>query len=191
MSKPNLLVIIASTRPGRVGRPVGDWFLKAAREHGAFEVSEADLVEVNLPLLDEPKHPRFQDYTHEHTKRWSATVTAADAIVWVTPEYNHSFPASLKNAIDYLNVEWRHKGLGFVSYGGLAAGTRSVQALKPVASAVGLIAANTAVHIAFVGKRVQNGLFIDDDEVNAAAHAMLDEMLLLETGLSVLRATPR
>jgi NAD(P)H-dependent FMN reductase len=189
MSNPKLLVIVASTRPGRVGRPVGDWFLKAARQHGGFDVSEADLAVINLPMLDEPKHPRFQDYTHEHTRAWSATVAAADAIVWVTPEYNHSYPASLKNAVDYLFLEWRHKALGFVSYGGIAAGARSVQALKPVADAVGLMAAVNAVHIAWIGKRIQDGAFVEDDEVNTAAGALLDEMLHLETGLSVLRAS--
>jgi NAD(P)H-dependent FMN reductase len=189
MPKPNLLVIVASTRPGRVGRPVGDWFLKTAREHGGFEVTEADLATLSLPMMDEPNHPRFQNYTHEHTKQWSATVAAADAIVWITPEYNHSFTAPLKNAIDYLHVEWKHKALGLVSYGGIAAGTRAVQALKPVASALGLVVTSSAVQIAWVGKMIQDGVFVDDDGVNAAATMMLAEMLHLETGLSVLRGT--
>jgi NAD(P)H-dependent FMN reductase len=190
MSKPNLLVIVASTRPGRIGRPIGDWFLRVAREHGGFEVTEADLATLDLPLMDEPNHPRFQNYTHEHTKQWSALVAAADAIVWITPEYNHSFPASLKNAIDYLNVEWRHKALGLVSYGGIAAGTRAAQALKPVAAGLGLIVTSSAVQIAFAGKMIKDGVFVEDEGVDAAANAMLDEMLHLETGLSVLRDSP-
>jgi NAD(P)H-dependent FMN reductase len=189
MSKPNLLVIVASTRPGRIGRPVGDWFLKLAREHGGFEVVEADLATLDLPMMDEPNHPRFQNYTHEHTKQWSAAVAAADAIVWITPEYNHSFTAPLKNAIDYLHIEWKHKALGLVSYGGIAAGTRAVQALKPVAAALGLVATSSAVQIAWVGKMIQDGVFVDDEGVNAAATTMLAEMLHLETGLSVLRGT--
>jgi NAD(P)H-dependent FMN reductase len=187
MPKPKLLVIVASTRPGRVGRPVGDWFTKTAIAHGGFEVEEADLQVLNFPLLDEPNHPRLQQYTHEHTKQWSATVNSADAIVWVTPEYNHSFPASLKNAIDYLLIEWQRKPLGFVSYGGIAAGTRSVQALKPVATAVGLVSTNNAVHIAWIRKRLENGVLQEDDELNGAATSMLDELLLLHSGLSRLR----
>jgi NAD(P)H-dependent FMN reductase len=187
MPKPTLLVIIASTRPGRIGRTIGDWFAKTTTEHGGFEVAEADLAVLNLPMMDEPKHPRFQDYTHEHTKQWSATVAAADAIVWITPEYNHSYTAPLKNAIDYLNVEWRHKALGLVSYGGIAAGTRAVQALKPVASALGMVTTSSAVQIAFVSQMIKDGVFVDDEGVNAAAKAMLDEMLHLETGLSILR----
>jgi len=187
VSKPKLLVIVASTRPGRVGRPVADWFLQAAREHGGFEVSEADLAELNLPILDEPNHPRFHNYTKEHTKRWSATVAAADVIVWVTPEYNHSFPASLKNAIDYLFVEWHRKALGFVSYGGIAGGARSVQALKPVAQVLGMMAASNAVHITWVGQKITDGVFQADDEANAAAKAMLDELQHLDGGLRILR----
>src|SRR3954454_11360771 len=108
---PKLLVIVASTRPGRIGLPIGQWFCERVRSHGAFEVDFADLGEINLPLFDEPLHPRLRQYTHQHTKAWSARVEAADAFVIVTPEYNHSFPAPIKNAIDYLNHEWQHKPL--------------------------------------------------------------------------------
>jgi NAD(P)H-dependent FMN reductase len=82
---PKLDVIICSTRPGRVGKAVGDWFDGAARQHGGFDVQLVDLAEVNLPIYDEPKHPRLQQYEHEHTRRWSALVDAADAFVFVTP----------------------------------------------------------------------------------------------------------
>jgi NAD(P)H-dependent FMN reductase len=187
MSNPKLLVIVASTRPGRVGRPVADWFLEAAREHGGFEIEEADLLELNMPMLDEPNHPRLRNYTHEHTKKWSATVDAADAIVWVTPEYNHSYPASLKNAVDYLFHEWQYKPVGFVSYGGIAAGTRSVQALKPVAQAVGLVSVVNLVNLAWVHSHLQDGVFVAGEDEKTAAETMLDEMLHLHSGLSVLR----
>ena len=79
------------------------------------------------------------DYQFEHTKRWAASVTRADAFVFVIPEYNHSFNAATKNAIDYLHREWRYKPVGVVSYGGAAMGTRAVQALKPVFAALKLI----------------------------------------------------
>jgi NAD(P)H-dependent FMN reductase len=187
MSKPKLLIVVASTRPGRVGRPVADWFRRVAVEHGGFEVDEADLADVDLPLLDEPNHPRLQQYTQEHTRAWSAKVDAADAFVFVTPEYNHSYPASLKNAVDYLHQEWRHKALGFVSYGGIAAGTRSVQAFKQVASALMMYVANNLVNIAFVHSKIKDGVFVEDKDVRAAADAMLDELLELDGALSGLR----
>src|SRR5262245_20375897 len=116
----NLHVVIVSTRPGRGGPAVARWFVEQASSHGAFQMKLVDLAEVNLPLLDEPSHPRLRDYKHEHTKKWSATVAEADAFVFVTPEYNYSAPASLINALDYLFHEWAYKPAGFVSYGGVS-----------------------------------------------------------------------
>ena len=115
-------VIVASTRPGRVGVHVGRWFHEVAREHSGFETHWIDLAEVGLPLVDEPKHPRLRDYQHEHTKRWSAIVDAADAFVLVTPEYNYSPTPALTNAIDTVLHEWAYKPVGFVSYGGVSGG---------------------------------------------------------------------
>src|ERR1700722_1138798 len=117
---PKLMIVIASTRPGRVGLPVGEWFHGRAREHAGFDVAMVDLAELELPLLDEASHPRLRQYTKQHTREWSAMVDDADAFVFVTSEYNHGYPAALKNAIDYLHHEWQYKPVGFVSYGGVA-----------------------------------------------------------------------
>ena len=113
-----------SRRP-RKGPAVAAWFEQVAREQGKFEVEPIDLKAVNLPLLDEPEHPRLRRYKHEHTKAWSATVQRADAFVFVTPEYNFSMPPSLVNAVDYLVHEWNYKPVGFVSYGGVSGGLRA------------------------------------------------------------------
>jgi NAD(P)H-dependent FMN reductase len=127
---PRLAVIIASSRPGRLAVPVAEWFVSLARQRDDFEVDVVDLAEVDLPFLDEPNHPRLRQYQHDHTLAWSNRVDAADAFVIVTPEYNYGMPAILKNALDYLHHEWAHKPVGFVSYGGISAGTRSVQMTK-------------------------------------------------------------
>jgi len=186
---PRLLIVIASTRPGRVGQQVGEWFSHLARDHGGFEVEVADLAELALPFLDEPNHPRLRQYTKDHTRRWSATVDGADAVVFVTAEYNYGYPAPLKNAIDYLHQEWRHKALGYVSYGGIAAGTRSVQQLKQVTQSVGLVSAQALVHIPFVAERLdENRRLRVDEGLEQAAGAMLDELLRLDGALSALRA---
>jgi NAD(P)H-dependent FMN reductase len=113
MSK--LLIVIGSTRPGRVGLPVAEWFAARAVADGRFDVELADLAELKLPLFDEPGAPFLRQYTKAHALAWSATVEAADAIVIVTAEYNYGYPAALKNALDYLFHEWRRKPLGFVS----------------------------------------------------------------------------
>src|SRR5581483_12264670 len=126
-AQPALQIFIASTRPGRVGLPVAEWFRGHADAHGGFAIDLVDLATLQLPFLDEPNHPRLRRYTKQHTMDWSARVDAADAFVFVMPEYNYGFNAPLKNAIDYLHHEWQYKPVGFVSYGGVAAGTRAVQ----------------------------------------------------------------
>jgi NAD(P)H-dependent FMN reductase len=186
---PKLLIIIASTRPGRIGVPVANWFTEQAAAHGGFELELVDLQELDLPLLDEPNHPRLRKYTKDHTRTWSATVDSADAIVFVTAEYNHSYTAPLKNAIDYLHHEWRHKPLGFVSYGGVAAGTRAMQALKPVAIALALIPVVAAVNIPFVQQFLtEDGTIVGNEVMVEAAAAMLDELLEMHGVLAPLRA---
>jgi NAD(P)H-dependent FMN reductase len=125
-----LHVVIASTRPGRVGPVIGKWFHEFAVGHGKFEVELVDLADPQLPLMDEPAHPRLQQYEHQHTRAWSAKVDEADAFVFVTPEYNYSAPPSLINALDYLYKEWNYKPAGFVSYGGISGGIRAVQMIK-------------------------------------------------------------
>lgn len=185
---PRLQVIVASTRPGRIGRSVADWFLPVAKAHGGFEVELVDLAEVALPMFDEPRHPRLGQYEHQHTKDWSATVSRADAFVFVMPEYNHGFNAALKNALDYLAREWAHKPVGAVSYGGVAAGTRAWQLLKPVLTVLKMTPVVESVHIPFVHDRTdEDGHFVGGDELEAAARAMLDELVRLTEALRPLR----
>ena len=136
MAQPVLQIIIGSTRPGRVGPAVAAWIIDRARARGDFEVVVTDLAELNLPMFDEPNHPRLHQYVHQHTKDWSAIVEASDAFIFVIPEYNYGFNAATKNAIDYLNSEWLNKPAGIVSYGAVAAGTRAAQMLKQVLSAL-------------------------------------------------------
>jgi len=187
--RPVLQIIIASTRPGRVGLPVARWFEGRARAHGRFEVEVVDLAEVALPFLDEPNHPRLRQYTKPHTLAWSATVDRADAFVFVLPEYNYGFNAVIKNALDFLHQEWKHKPLGFVSYGGVAAGTRAVQLLKPVLSALQLVPVGEAVHIPFVAQSITAaGIFVPPPGLDDAADAMLEELVVAEQVLRPRRA---
>src|SRR4051812_48980604 len=185
---PTLQVIIASTRPGRVGLPVADWFAARATQHGAFDLDVVDLADLALPFMDEPNHPRLQRYEHQHTKDWSARVDAADAFVFVHPEYNHSFNAPLKNALDFLHTEWAYKPVGFVSYGGIAAGTRAVQALKTPVAGLKMTPVVEAVNIPFVHQFVdENEVFVANEVLEQAADAMLDELVRVEAALRPLR----
>jgi NAD(P)H-dependent FMN reductase len=171
-----LEVIIASTRPGRVGLPVAEWFAGVAKQDERFNVAVADLAEINLPFLDEPNHPRQRQYTKEHTKAWSARIDQADAFVFVTPEYNYSGPASLINALSFLYHEWAYKPAAFVSYGGISGGTRSVQHLKSPITTLRMMPIPEAVNIPFVATHVENGEFEADERNTEAAHTLLKEL---------------
>jgi NAD(P)H-dependent FMN reductase len=185
---PNLTIIIGSTRPGRAGAAIAQWFAARAKNHGGFDVTLVDLAEVDLPLLDEPNHPRLRQYTRQHTKDWSAIIGAADAFVFVTPEYNFGYPAALKNAIDYLHHEWQHKPVGFVSYGGVAAGTRAVQQLKQVVTTLRMLPVYDSVNIPFHAKFFDSdGVFQPNEVMEQAADTMLDELVRTEAALRPLR----
>lgn len=182
-----LHVVVASTRPGRLGSPIGAWTAAVARRHGEFDVELVELADFELPLLDEPHHPRTGQYTKEHTRRWSAKVDEAEAFVFVTPEYNYGPPASLVNALSYLHREWLYKPVGFVSYGGVSAGTRSVQMTKQILTALKMVPLPEAVSIPFVSRFAGDDGFRPEPEIEYAAIAMLDELSRWAGSMSGLR----
>jgi NAD(P)H-dependent FMN reductase len=183
---PKLQIIVVSTRDGRAGVPIATWFAQTARAHGAFDVDEVDLKDVGLPLFNEPEHPRFKRYVHQHTQAWSAKVDSADAFVFVTPEYNFGVPPSLLNALDYLFNEWACKVAGFVSYGGISAGTRSVQMAKLVMTSLKIVTLPEAVSIPFFTKLIHDGVFDGASQADAAKK-MLDELARWNGALASLR----
>ncbi len=186
---PKLQIIIASTRPGRVGPAVARWFAERAVAQGAFEVELVDLAERALPLLDEPNHPATGIYTKQHTKDWSATIAAGDAYAFVMPEYNNSFNAALKNAIDYLNKEWKDKACGVVSYGGVSGGTRAVVALRAVLVPLSLHCVGPAVNIPFVRTLLgEDGALQANEVMDKAADALVTEIARVDGALRTLRA---
>jgi NAD(P)H-dependent FMN reductase len=188
VAKPVLRIIIGSTRPGRVGPAVAAWITRRAEEHGGFDVQVTDLAELNLPMFNEPNHPRLKQYVHQHTKEWSALVEGSDAFVFVIPEYNYGFTAPVKNAIDYLHAEWQHKAAGIVSYGGVAAGTRATQMLKQVLTTLKIMPVFEAVNIPFVREYLdEDGRFKPTEATEAAATAMLDELVRWTESLRSLR----
>lgn len=185
----NLKIIQVSTREGRKGEAISQWFTELAKKHPAFEVELIDLAEVSLPMFDEPNHPRFANYTKQHTKDWSAMISPADAFVIVTAEYNFSFPASIKNALDYLYNEWNYKAVGFVSYGGVAAGTRAVQMLKQVVTALKMMPVVESVNIPFFTKYLdESGRFNADEGQVKSAENMLNELARWAEALKGMRA---
>ena len=185
----NLTIITASTRPGRKGPAITDWVRGVAEAHGGFDVAVADLVDHALPLLDESAHPRLKAYQHDHTRRWSATVDAADAFLFVTPEYDYFPPASVVNAVQVLSQEWGYKPAGIVSYGGISGGLRATQSLRLLLGNINMVALMQSVPIPMVPQMIgEDGVFRPTDPVAQGATVVLDELLKWAKALQPMRA---
>lgn len=183
-----LHTIVCSTRPNRIGHHIGKWFDGVAKAHGGFEAELVDLADFRLPIFDEPNHPRLRNYQNDHTKAWAASVAAADAYVFVLPEYNFNPPPSFVNAVDFLFFEWNHKPASFVTYGGASGGLRSAQTAKLMLTAVKVMPIPEQVAIPMVGQHLtpDTGLTATDAH-NNAAKATLDELARWSKALKGLR----
>ncbi|MFL5207177.1 MAG: NADPH-dependent FMN reductase [Microvirga sp.] len=187
--KPKLHIIIGSTRPGRIGPSIARWFSDYTAEHGKFEPVLVDLAEFNLPVFDEPEHPMKQNYRHAHTKAWAASVSAADAFVFVTPEYNYAPPPALVNAFNYLSREWNYTPVGFVSYGGISGGLRSVQVAKQIVTTLKMMPIPEGVPMPMVFQNLdETGNLNAPDIYKTSAATMLDELFRWTEALKSLRA---
>jgi NAD(P)H-dependent FMN reductase len=188
-----LQTLIASTRPGRIGPSVGDWFHTLASEHNAFQCERVDLADFQLPVYDEPHHPRTQKYTQEHTRNWSRSVASADAYVFVIPEYNYSAPPALINALDYVYPEWNYKPCAFVSYGGASGGLRSAQMARQMVTALKMMPIPEGVMIQMPWNHLDDERrFVPEPMHDESARGMLEELAKWARALRPMRdATPR
>ena len=188
-----VLVLTCSSRPGALGPVVAQWLVDAITPRAAelnVELVPVALGDLDLPFLDEEAHPSSGIYRHEHTRRWSAIVDAADGFIVVTPEYNYGMPATLKNALDYLSSEWAWKPIGFVSYGNTSAGTRSVQHAKQVVTTLRLVPLGATVAIR-IGDSVEEGRLRTDAARDVAGVALLDELARAAHALRPMRERAR
>ena len=186
--RPRLHTIVASTRPGRVGPAFAEWFHALAQAHDGFEAHLVDIADFALPVFDEPRHPTLRTYDHAHTRAWSASVDAADAYVFVTPEHNYGPPASLVNALNYVYAEWNYKPAGFVSYGGVSGGLRGVQVTKQLLTTLKVVPLVEAVVVpAYVQHLDPSGRFLAEDAHVQAANKMLGELKRWAEALKPLR----
>jgi NAD(P)H-dependent FMN reductase len=176
------MIIVGSVRPGRIGLPIANWVRERAEAHGGFDVDFVDLAELNLPFMDEPNHPSLHQYTKPHTIAWSERVAAADAFIFVTPEYNHSYSPALKNAFDFLNNEWWRKPLGYVSYGGVSGGTRGVVALDQVVTPT-MVKVGANVELNFAKLQVADGVFTPNEKEAALIEKELGELIELSEAM--------
>ncbi|MGU9980631.1 NADPH-dependent FMN reductase [Phreatobacter sp. HK31-P] len=183
-----LHTIITSTRPGRVGPQVGKWFNDYAVAHGGFTAELIDLASFKLPVFDEPNHPRMAKYEKDHTKAWSESVKAADAFVFVTPEYNYGVSPALYNALTFLAQEWAYKPVAFAAYGGVSGGLRAVQHIKPILTTLKMMPIPEAVAVPGFGSFLgPDAAFKPNDLIETSAKQVLDELVKWAGALKPLR----
>ena len=180
-----IAIIIGSTRPGRRAEAIGRWVhgIAQQRSDAAFEI--VDILDFDLPLLDEPVAPSFGKYSKPHTLAWAARIASFDAYVFVTPEYNHGTSGALKNAIDFLYREWNNKAAGFVGYGS-AGGTRAVESLRLVMGELQVADVRGQV-ILSIFTDFENGVFKPNPRNEKSVTAMLDQLIAWGGALKTLR----
>jgi len=182
----SIAIIIGSTRPGRNGEAVAKWVYEIAQRRSDAEFELVDIKDFNLPLLDEPVPPSLGQYTKEHTKVWAAKIDSFDAYVFVTPEYNHSTSAALKNAIDFIYKEWNNKAAGFVGYGG-ASGTRAVENLRLVMGELQVADVRAQVGLSLFTDFENFSVFKPAPQQEKSVNAMLDQVIAWGGALKALR----
>lgn len=172
-----LQIIVGSVRQGRGGISVARWFEDVAKQDGRFNVEMVDLLELNLPLMDEPNHPRLAQYTHEHTRQFSKLIERGDAYVFVTSEYNFGIPGALKNALDYLASEWAGKPMSIVSYGGIACAIRAAEDLRRTGVALNMVPLNHNVVAPLYAQQCDDeGIFSPSSIQTTAAQDALNSL---------------
>jgi NAD(P)H-dependent FMN reductase len=179
MAEMKLAVITGSVRKGRFGPTVTRWFTSQANQHGLFEVDVVDLAETPLPVTLPATFEDLADVDGrpEDHRRLAARLAEADAFAVVTPEYNHSFPASLKNVIDWHPFQWQAKPVALVSYGGFGGGLRAAEHLRQVFAEMHAVTIRNWISIDQHWTRFDaEGRLVDPEGPNGAAKAMLDQL---------------
>lgn len=179
-------IILGSTRPGRNGEAVAKWVYEIARQRTDATFELVDILDYNLPLLDEPIPPSFGQYKNAHTIAWAEKIASFDAYVFVTPEYNHGTSGALKNAIDYLYSEWNNKAAGFVGYGSLG-GARAVENLRLVMGELLVADVRAQVALSLYTDFENFSLFKPAALHQATLGTMLDQVIAWGGALKTLR----
>jgi NAD(P)H-dependent FMN reductase len=179
----HVAIIVGSTRDGRFGSTVARWFVEQCAPRTDLTVDLIELADVGLPAV----LPTGPDAA---VAAFTERIDHADAIVVVTPEYNHGYPASLKQAIDVARREWHAKPVGFVSYGGISGGLRAVEQLRQVFAEVHAVTVRDTVSFHHAWQRFDSsGGPVDPDGCNNAAKLMLDQLTWWASALRVARAS--
>ncbi|WP_240436680.1 NADPH-dependent FMN reductase [Streptomyces sporangiiformans] len=171
-----IAVLVGSTREGRFAPVVTNWLTAHLARRDDMTADFVDLAETQLPTALPAFGQDLPPGSAGLLAEVSPRLAAADAFIFVTPEYNHSFPASLKNAIDWHNEQWHGKPVAFVSYGGLSGGLRAVAHLRPVMAEVNAMTIRNTVSFHDAWSRFEESGAVKDPAADTAAKALLDQL---------------
>ena len=148
MDSLKIKVIVGSIREGRFSGESAKWIMEHLKNTPGVEAELLDLKDYPLPFFSEPMTPTAikEPYANPQVKKWTDKIAEGEAFIVVTPEYNHSIPGTLKNAIDYVGRQWNRKAVGFVAHGTLG-GARSVEHLRNVFAELQMVSVRMAVYI--------------------------------------------
>lgn len=186
----NLVIVVGSVREGRFGPVVASWVTRMARAHGAFGARVIDLADLDIPLALPAASPKYAGDSYPRPMDMSdatAALAEADAFILVTPEYNHSYPASLKAFIDWHFTEWTAKPVAFVSYGGAAGGRHAVLHLENVLTELHAVTIRDGLAFPNYFTTWQDGEPLDG-EAAGYAKILLDQLAWWADALRVARA---
>ena len=186
--KVRIQIILSSTREGRFGHRIANWFYGLAAKREDLLTELIDLRDWPLPFFDEPASPSTGHYAPE-AQGWATKVAEGDGYVIVTPEYNFGYPAVLKNALDHIYHEWNNKPVAFVGYGGTAGGSRAVQQLRQVVVELQMAPIRAGIVMPFARRLFDENGAIKDEFYNTRAEALLDQLLWWARALKAARAS--
>jgi len=172
----HVVALVGSTRDGRFGPVVADWLQGRIAQRKDMEVDLVDPVETPLPTVMPSFGQQLPDKDLSLLGAVAPRLAAADAFVIITPEYNHSYPAALKNVIDWHNAQWHAKPVAFVSYGGISGGLRAVEHLRPVLAELHAMTIRNTVSFHNYGDKFDQDGKPVDPECDSAADALLDQL---------------
>lgn len=187
---PKLVIVIGSVREGRFGPVVAQWLVEQSNSHNAFDVSVVDLADIDIPLALPDASPKYAGSSYPRPAgmtELTSALDAADAFLLVTPEYNHSFPASLKAAIDWHFTQWTAKPVAVVSYGGVAGGRHASTHLENVLTELGAVTIQQGLSFTNYFATWQDGQPVGSESAGYAK-AMLDQLAWWARALSRARA---
>ena len=187
-----ILIIIGSTRKSRFSEKPAKWIYEETKKRKDLDVELVDLRDYPIPFFDEAITPSMikEPYSNENVKKLTKKVLESDGFIIISPEYNHSYPAVLKNMLDYIYKEWNKKPIGFVSYGSVE-GARAVEQLRQVAIELQMAPIRQSIHIPtqlfieiLMGKNNDPNPF---DNLKSQADSFLDQLIWWTKALKVAR----